>query len=87
MAAYRGRYDEGWEALRRARYERQLAAGLFDREETPLPANSSGRSWAEWGAPYGLMRKGIVIHFAAGPEGVRPGWNSDRMTASMTAWL
>ena len=29
IAPYRGMCDEGWEALRRSRYQRQLAAGLF----------------------------------------------------------
>ena len=47
IARYRGAYDGGWEALRRARYRRQLEAGLFDAETTPLPANSSGRAWRE----------------------------------------
>jgi arylsulfatase len=47
IAPYRGRYDEGWEALRHARYQRQLAAGLFDRGTTPLPPNSSGKAWPD----------------------------------------
>jgi len=47
IAAYRGRYDSGWEALRRARYERQLEMGLFDRATAPLPPNSSGRAWGD----------------------------------------
>jgi len=47
IAAYRGAYDEGWRALREARYRRQLAAGLFEEETTPLPANSSGRAWQD----------------------------------------
>jgi arylsulfatase len=47
IARYRGAYDAGWEALRRSRYERQLASGLFEEDTTPLPPNSSGRAWDE----------------------------------------
>jgi arylsulfatase A-like enzyme len=47
IAAYRGAYDGGWEALRETRYRRQLAAGLFEAGTTPLPANSSGRAWRD----------------------------------------
>jgi len=34
---YRDRYREGWEVLRRTRYERMLRMGLIDRERWPLP--------------------------------------------------
>jgi arylsulfatase len=47
IASYRGMYDAGWEELRRSRYRRQLAAGLFDAETTPLPPNSSGEAWQD----------------------------------------
>ena len=36
IAKYEGVYDSGYEAVRKARYERQLAIGLFDEEVTPL---------------------------------------------------
>ena len=36
IAKYEGAYDSGYEAVRKARYERQLASGLFDEEVTPL---------------------------------------------------
>ena len=35
IAKYEGLYDCGYEAIRKARYERQLASGLFDEEVTP----------------------------------------------------
>ncbi|HEX9190417.1 MAG TPA: sulfatase-like hydrolase/transferase, partial [Vicinamibacteria bacterium] len=47
VTSYRGLYDEGWEALRLSRYRRQVAAGLFDGETTPLPPNSSGEVWGD----------------------------------------
>jgi arylsulfatase len=36
IAKYKGVYDSGYEAIRKARYERQLAIGLFDEAVTPL---------------------------------------------------
>ena len=36
IAKYEGVYDSGYEAVRKARYQRQLATGLFDEEVTPL---------------------------------------------------
>ena len=36
IAKYEGAYDSGYEAVRKARYERQLASGLFDEEVAPL---------------------------------------------------
>ena len=36
IAKYKGVYDSGYEAIRKARYERQLAIGLFDEVVTPL---------------------------------------------------
>lgn len=35
LAKYRGRYEQGWDVIRRNRFERQIAAGLFD-EDTPI---------------------------------------------------
>jgi len=36
IARYEGRYDEGYEAIRQARYARQLASGLLDSALYPL---------------------------------------------------
>ena len=44
---YKDTYKDGWEALRKKRYERMIAMGLIDRETYPLPENSSGKSWAD----------------------------------------
>ncbi len=46
VARYKGRYDAGWDAIRRARYERQVEMGLFDEATTPLPPiQGAGGSW------------------------------------------
>ncbi|WP_165036921.1 sulfatase-like hydrolase/transferase, partial [Candidatus Protofrankia californiensis] len=47
---YRGRYDGGWDALREARFDRQLAAGLFPAD-TRLPRRNfeAGHEVGAWG--------------------------------------
>ncbi|MFB6146610.1 MAG: arylsulfatase [Halobacteriaceae archaeon] len=41
VANYRGEYADGWDAVRTARYERQVEMGLFDPDRVPLtPADS-----------------------------------------------
>lgn len=46
IARYKGMYDEGWDALRTARYQRQLEMGLFDEATTPLPpVQGDGGTW------------------------------------------
>ncbi len=42
---YEGRYDGGWDKLRKERYERQIEMELFDSEITPLAENESGIKW------------------------------------------
>ena len=42
IARYRGAYDRGWEAVRAARYRRQVEMGLFDEATTPLPPIQGG---------------------------------------------
>ena len=37
IARYAGRYDDGYEAIREARYQRMVALGLVDPATTPLP--------------------------------------------------
>ncbi|AQT69119.1 Arylsulfatase [Anaerohalosphaera lusitana] len=45
---YRGTYDDGWEKLRKDRYQRQLELGLFDEKKAPLPdLQDGGRKWDE----------------------------------------
>jgi len=49
IAKYKGKYDAGWDAMRRARYERQLKMGLIDPKWKMTPRD--GR------APNGPMPK------------------------------
>jgi arylsulfatase len=44
IAKYEGTYDDGWQAIRNARYARQLEMGLFDATNTPLPT-TQGNDW------------------------------------------
>ncbi len=45
IAKYRDTYTDGWEALRKQRYERMISMGLIDSTTYKLPPNSSGREW------------------------------------------
>lgn len=45
MAKYKGRYDDGWEAMRKARYERQLKMGLIDEKWKLSPRD--GAAWKD----------------------------------------
>ena len=46
IAKYRGRYDEGWHALRKKRYGRQTEMGLIDPATAPLPElDGRGKDW------------------------------------------
>jgi arylsulfatase A-like enzyme len=47
IAKYRGRYDEGWDALRRERFARQTEMGLFDNEAPLGELSGSERPWEE----------------------------------------
>ncbi len=42
---YKDTYKDGWEALRKSRYERMVEMGIIDKDSYPLPENSSGRVW------------------------------------------
>jgi len=44
---YRGKYRNGWDALRKERYERQLAAGLIDRRWAISPRDKEITAWSE----------------------------------------
>ncbi|HUG94135.1 MAG TPA: arylsulfatase [Planctomycetaceae bacterium] len=48
IARYRDTYADGWHALRKTRYRRQIEMGLFDERDTPLP-ELTGRG-KDWGA-------------------------------------
>lgn len=40
LEKYRGRYSEGWDAIRHKRFERQIEAGLFDPDTPIAPRNT-----------------------------------------------
>lgn len=45
LARYEGKYDGGWEALRKSRYDRMVGMGLFDPERAACAPNESGQAW------------------------------------------
>ena len=47
IAKYRGRYDAGWDAIRRARYDRQVEMGIIDRRWPLSPRHPQAGPWAE----------------------------------------
>jgi arylsulfatase len=48
IARYEDTYRAGWEKLRRDRYQRMIKAGLFEKENTPLPPiQDRGRKWQQ----------------------------------------
>lgn len=48
-AKYKGRFDDGWEAMRKRRYARQAEMGLIDPEIYPLPEIDYGnrKHWSD----------------------------------------
>lgn len=46
IAKYKGKYNEGWDVMRKNRYQKMLQLGLVNADETPEAANASGRAWA-----------------------------------------
>lgn len=51
IARYRGRYREGWEALRRQRYQRQLELGLIDPAWPLSPPTPGIPAWESLSEP------------------------------------
>jgi arylsulfatase len=47
IAKYKGKYDAGWDAMRRARYERQLKMGLIDPKWKLTPRDGRAPEWAD----------------------------------------
>ena len=47
---YRGRYAEGWDALRAARFARQKELGLFPADAVLAPKRTDDRAWSELSA-------------------------------------
>ncbi len=47
IAKYRGRYDEGWDALRRQRHRRMIAMGIVKKEWKLTPRDAAVPPWEE----------------------------------------
>ena len=47
MAKYKGRYDQGWDSMRRARYERMVKMGLIKKEWKLSPRDPKSPAWEE----------------------------------------
>jgi len=45
IAAFRGRYSAGWDALRSARHARQIAAGIVAADQPPAPRPADCPAW------------------------------------------
>ena len=44
---YKGVYDEGWDVLRKKRYDRLIKLGIIDSKTSKLGPNESGKVWAD----------------------------------------
>ncbi|MGZ0654863.1 sulfatase-like hydrolase/transferase [Coraliomargarita sp. W4R72] len=62
---YRGRYMAGYEAIREARYHRQLDLGLVDSEWTPAPHGVEVRLWEELPAARKVVEDARMAAYAA----------------------
>ena len=60
---YEGVYDEGWQPVREARYERQLDMGLFTEEEAPLSDRQPAPQW-EGNEDAGWYARAMAVHAA-----------------------
>jgi arylsulfatase A-like enzyme len=47
IAKYRGRYDCGWDEVRRRRYERQIAMGIVPADAELSPRDPQARAWED----------------------------------------
>jgi len=47
IAKYKGKYDDGWDAMRERRYQKMLEMGLINPDEMPVAPNASGRKWED----------------------------------------
>ena len=47
IAAYKGFYDKGWDAVRKARYARQLKMGLIDPKWKNSPRDGKASAWSD----------------------------------------
>src|SRR3546814_1267614 len=47
IAKYKGRYDDGWDALRRDRLARMKALGLIGDDTAPAPLRPDSTAWSK----------------------------------------
>ena len=47
IAKYKGKFDDGWDAMRQRRYQRMQELGLISPDEMPIATNASGRKWED----------------------------------------
>ena len=47
IAKYKGKFDDGWDAMRSRRYQKMLELGLISSDEMPEATNASGRKWED----------------------------------------
>lgn len=45
IAKYKGKYNDGWDAMRERRYQKMIEMGLINPDEMPAATNASGRKW------------------------------------------
>lgn len=63
IAKYKGKFDDGWDALRERRYQRMLELGLINSDEMPVATNASGRKWNDE-TNKALQRANMEVHAA-----------------------
>ena len=65
LEAARGRYDAGWEVLRRRRYERQLEMGVIPEGTELPPGNPNVPAWNSLSPPERLLATRLQEAYAA----------------------
>ena len=45
IAKYKGKFNDGWDAMRERRYQKMLEMGIINPDEMPVATNASGRKW------------------------------------------
>ena len=63
IAKYKGKYDDGWDAMRDRRYKKMLEMGLINPDEMPVATNASGRNWENEGNK-ALQSANMEVHAA-----------------------
>ncbi len=83
IAKYRGRYDEGPDALRAARLKRMIDLGLCPPDIVPHPVVAKSKPWAEMNAEERAISARTMEVYAAMVE--RIDWNMGRLLAHLEA--